>query len=114
MKFFPLLAAVGFIAAGCTSSTGALMSNGFGAMAQQMSGAGTMMQRPDGTQGFRYVIQSNAYDGIPGDPEQLRMDALARWMGNTQNCPKGYAVDTSSVKTVGFGAENIIYEGRCK
>lgn len=82
-------------------------------MFQQMDGTGTMLQRSDGTQGFRFVIQTDAYDGItPGDPENLRTEALARWLGNEKVCQKGYTIDKRIVNTRGVNA--IIYEGHCK
>ncbi|RYD50555.1 MAG: hypothetical protein EOP52_13870 [Sphingobacteriales bacterium] len=78
-----------------------------------MDGTGTLIQRPDGSQGFRYVISTDAYNGlVNGDPETLRGEALGRWLGKEQACSKGYTVDKRT-DTPG-GVKAVVYEGHCK
>lgn len=101
------------IATACTTTQGALLSGNFGGAFAMMDGTGTFIQQPDGTRGFRYVIQSNAYEGmVEGNAENLRHEALGRWLGNNDACGNGYVIDKRTHHTQTIDA--IIYEGHCK
>lgn len=98
----------GVLLVGCSTTQTALWSGNYDAAFALMQGEGTMIQQPDGRQGFRYAISANAFEGLPGDPEETRRKMLSQWLGNTQGCPKGYDVK----RTEAGGA--VIYEGVCK
>ena len=99
--------------AACTGPQGALYGGNFGAMFAQMEGSGTLLQKPDGSKGFRYVIQSNAFEGmVEGNAEELRKEALGRWLGTNNACGNGYVIDKRTHHTQTLDA--IIYEGHCK
>lgn len=107
------LALLALALTGCTPTQMALYGGSYDNAFKLMEGTGTMMQRPDGALGFRYVITTNAYKGlVEGDQEPLRLEALSRWLGNQKVCQKGYNLDKRTDNTVGVAA--VIYEGHCK
>mgnify|MGYP000560230302 CR=1 FL=1 len=73
-------------------------------------GHGVIGQNPDGSQTFRWAIQSAAFTGlIPADQEEpQRMMMLSQWLGREQACPNGYEITSRTEQMA-----TIVYEGVC-
>lgn len=107
-----LIASVAVMAAGCTNAQTLFVTGDYGAMLEAMKGGGSVYQRPDGKQGFRYVIEAQVFDDLPAaEREPTRLEMLGRWLGSNNYCGKGYTIDS---RRVNKSPAAMIYEGHCK
>ena len=78
-----------------------------------MKGVGSARTMPDGSSGFTFAINENAYDGIIDRADTAKLRAqhdyiIASWVGSSGTCPRGYTVlPPRTIKGV------VMYEGRC-
>lgn len=108
LKTASLVAALA-IASGCT--TDAMMINPNMAI-DMMTGTGSVSRAPDGRTTFRFVIPTDAYEGILNTPEQVDEQnalMLSQWVGRQGICEKGYTVSAPQTSQ-----NMLIYEGVCK
>lgn len=103
-------AALALALAACSPTDLALMTGDHDAMFDMMAGTGAVSRAPDGTDTFRWVVRTDAYDSVApaDDHEAVREQMLAQWLGAQQACPDGYEITSQSE-----AMDILIYEGRC-